>query len=130
VDELSDEQIYREIGRVIENFDILECAECAQAILDWLRDNGIAGKVLRLRTQYRDEDFIVSSRLEARGVLEAITANGTHYGVEVRGRVFNNLSTDGMAKADWLDDCSCPSGQFILDELEDLGGILDGNSQY
>ncbi|MCZ8247759.1 MULTISPECIES: papain fold toxin domain-containing protein [unclassified Microcystis] len=28
--------------------------------------------------------------------------NGKHYGVEVRGRVFDHLSPQGMKREDWL----------------------------
>lgn len=56
----------------------------------------------------------MSKRLERRGINESITLNGKHYGVEVRGRVFDNLSTDGLTGEDWIDDFSCPSEQFII----------------
>ncbi|WP_253256876.1 papain fold toxin domain-containing protein [Microcystis aeruginosa] len=32
----------------------------------------------------------------------SITINGKHYGVEVRGRVFDHLSHKGMTRDDWL----------------------------
>ncbi|WP_199247073.1 papain fold toxin domain-containing protein [[Phormidium] sp. ETS-05] len=51
-------------------------------------------------------------RLEAKGVNESITDNGRHYGVEVRGLVFDNLSVEGMKLEDWRQDFSCHSGQF------------------
>ncbi|CCI16877.1 hypothetical protein MICAF_2300002 [Microcystis aeruginosa PCC 9807] len=31
-----------------------------------------------------------------------ITINGKHYGVEVRGRVFDRLSPQGIKREDWL----------------------------
>jgi hypothetical protein len=120
VSQWSDEQVYWAIARIIQPFDILECAECARAILKWVKGNNIEGVVLKLRTRYRDEDFIVSRRLEARGMTESVTANGTHYGVEVRGLVFDNLSVRGMSRLDWINDFSCPSMQLIVEELEDL----------
>jgi Papain fold toxin 2 len=120
VSQLSDEQVYQAIARIVEEFTILECAECARAILNWVRDNDIEGVVLKLRTRYRDEDFIVSRRLEIQGIVESVTANGTHYGVEVRGRVFDNLSLWGMSRIDWINDFSCPSEQMTVEELEDF----------
>jgi hypothetical protein len=44
----------------------------------------IEGELLQLRTRYNDENYIISDRL---GNEQAITANGKHYGVEVRGLV-------------------------------------------
>ncbi|MFN6515652.1 MAG: papain fold toxin domain-containing protein [Nostoc sp. CreGUA01] len=49
-----------------------------------------------------------------------MTENGTHYGIEVLGRVFDNLSAEGMTREDWLRDFHCPSEQFIIEELESL----------
>jgi Papain fold toxin 2 len=59
---------------------------------------GIQGKILRLRTRYQEEDYIISERLERLGVADSITLNGKHYGVEVGGLIFDNLSTDGMLR--------------------------------
>jgi Papain fold toxin 2 len=120
VSQLSDEQVYWAIAKIVERFEILQCVECAEAILKWIRDNDVEGVILKLRTRYRDEDFIVSRRLEAQGIEESVTANGTHYGIEVRRRVFDNLSTVGMDRADWINDFSCPSEQLTVEELEDF----------
>lgn len=62
----------------------------------------------------------MSKRLESRGINESITLNGKHYGVEVRGLVFDNLSTEGMIREYWIKDFSCPSEQFIIEELQEL----------
>jgi len=116
---MSIEEIYQEIEKIVENFNNLECYQCAQEILKWLKLHQIKGTVIRLSTKY-DEDFIVSTRLENLGITESITANGTHYGVEVQGIVFDNLAITGMSREDWLRDFHCPSEQFIVEELEDL----------
>lgn len=115
----SDEEIYREIGTIVSQYDILKCDLCAKAVLKWLAENRIAGKLLKLKTRYREE-FILSTRLEksGRGANESITTNGTHYGVEVRGLVFDNLSTEGLSKEDWMNDFSCRRGEFIVEELD------------
>lgn len=84
----------------------------------WLKANGIEGKIIRLKTRYPDEDYILSDRLLNQGINDAITINGKHYGVEVRGRVFDNLSTEGMYREDWLSDFHCPSEQFDIQEKE------------
>ncbi|MFM7573238.1 MAG: papain fold toxin domain-containing protein, partial [Snowella sp.] len=44
---------------------------------------------------------------------------GKHYGVEVKGLVFDNLSPHGMTKEDWLKDFHCQSEEFILKEGND-----------
>ena len=117
---LSSLEIYREIGNIVSQFKILECDRCAAAVMEWLEQQGIQGKILRLRTKYQDEDYIISERLESQGITESITVNGKHYGVEVRGLVFDNLSTDGMSKEEWLKDFHSPSDQFVVEEIENL----------
>jgi hypothetical protein len=117
VSDLSDEEIYREVGQIVSQFDILECYDCATAVMRWLAENGIEGKVIKLRTRKRKEFFIISDRLERQGITESITDNGQHYGVEVRGLVFDNLSSEGMTREDWLNDFHCHSEQFIVEDL-------------
>lgn len=94
----SDEEIYQNIGNIVAKFELLECLECANAVMQWLKANEINGKIIRLKTKYKDEDFILSDRLMRKGVNDSITINGKHYGVEVRGRVFDNLSSEGIIK--------------------------------
>ncbi|NJK69319.1 MAG: hypothetical protein HC849_13935 [Oscillatoriales cyanobacterium RU_3_3] len=115
----SDEEVYREVGAIVSQYDILQCDLCAKAVLKWVTENRIAGKLLKLKTKYREE-FILSMRLDrsGRGANESITTNGTHYGVEVRGLVFDNLSTEGLSREDWVNDFSCRRGEFIVEELD------------
>lgn len=54
---------------------------------------------MRLRTKRRSEVFITSCRVDGN---ESITENGTHYGVGVMGKVFNNLSDEGLLYDEWI----------------------------
>jgi Papain fold toxin 2 len=115
---LSDEEIYREVAKIVVRFELLECYECALAVIQWLNENGIEGKIIKLQTKYKDEDFILSDRLMGQSNNESITINGKHYGVEVRGRVFDNLSSSGMIKDDWINDFHCQSEEFDIKYLD------------
>ena len=115
----TDEEIYREVGQITCQFDILECADCARAVIRWLRQQGIEGKIFRLRTRY-GEDYILSDRLGQQGIDDSITVNGQHFAVEVRGKVFDNLSSQGLSQEDWLKDFHCHSDQFVMTELDNL----------
>ncbi|NJM62425.1 MAG: hypothetical protein HC849_23085 [Oscillatoriales cyanobacterium RU_3_3] len=117
---LSNLEIYREIGSIVSQFKILECDRCAAAIMEWPEQQGLEGKILRLKTKYQDEDYIISERLERQGVTESITVNGKHYGVEVRGLVFDNLSTNGMLREEWIKDFHSLTDQFVVEEIEIL----------
>lgn len=117
VSSLSDEEIYRKIGKITAKFELYKCEECAKAVMLWLQENDIQGKVILIRTKKRKEYYILSTRLERRGINESITLNGKHYGVEVRGLIFDNLSTEGLIREYWIKDFYCPSEQFIIEEL-------------
>jgi hypothetical protein len=117
VNPLSDEEIYQKIGKIVEPFKRLECFECAQAVLSWLKQNRVQGTLLKLRTKYRDE-FIMGSRWERLGSTESISTNGVHYGVEVRDKIFDNLSSEGLTREAWIDDFACRRGAFVVEELE------------
>jgi uncharacterized protein (UPF0371 family) len=120
VNHLSNEEIYREIGKITANFELYKCDECAKAVMQWLQENGIQGKVILIRTKKRKEYYILSTRLDRRGIDDSITLNGKHYGVEVRGLVFDNISTEGLTKKSWIKDFHCPSEEFIIEELSEL----------
>lgn len=112
--ELSQEEVWQRVGQITVTYPLLECDRCAVAVVRWLERWGVGGKILRLRTKRRNEVFIVSAR---HGAEESITENGTHYGVEVMGRVFDNLSAQGLLREDWVKDFRCLSGQFMVDEI-------------
>jgi len=111
------EGIWQAIGRITINYPLLECDKCALAIMRYLNKRGIEGKILRLRTKRRSETFITSDRY---GLDESITENGTHYGVEVMEKVFDNLSAEGLPREEWIKDFCCLSGAFVIDELTSL----------
>ena len=92
--------LYKEVGTLVIQFPLLHCEECASTLQRWLKQRGIPGKLWRLSTQYDDEDFILSNRLEQQGCSETITENGVHYGIEIFGRIFDNLSSQGLSPED------------------------------
>lgn len=112
---MSEEEIYQQIAQIVRRYKLLECAECATTIKEWLKANQINGIHLKLKLLGRGL-FIVSQRWQDGHT--PITQNGTHYGIEVRGKVFDNLSTFGLTREEWLADFDCPSGKFIIEEIE------------
>jgi hypothetical protein len=110
-------KIAHQLRPIIADFQNLECESCARAILQWLRDNGDVGQLLRLRTAM-GEDYILSQRRLAIGDDGSITENGVHYGVQIGDFVFDNLSTYGLPLDQWLADFECQSGDFLLDTIK------------
>ncbi|MEC4818993.1 MAG: papain fold toxin domain-containing protein [Scytonema sp. PMC 1069.18] len=114
---LSTEEIYQTLGNIASQFKNLECDKCAMALKSWSDANGIEGTIIKLKTKKRNDFFIISNRYSES---ESITENGIHYGVEVLGLVFDNLSRQGLSRNDWINDFSCRSGEFDLEELDNF----------
>lgn len=117
---LTDEEIYQEVGNIISSFKLLECDKCAMAVIEWLKVNSINGAFLRLKTKYDGEEFILSERLERLGIGESITRNGIHYGVEIKGKVFDNISKEGLTREDWIKDFHSLSDEFEVKIIEEF----------
>lgn len=117
---LANEEIYQQVGNLVSSFKLLECDKCAAAVIEWLRENSINGALLRLKTKYDGEDFILSERLKRLGIGESRTRNGIHYGVEVKGKVFDNLSKQGMLREDWIKDFHSLSDEFEVKIVEEF----------
>ncbi|MDJ0734383.1 MAG: papain fold toxin domain-containing protein [Nostocaceae cyanobacterium] len=118
---LSDEEIYREVGNITARYQLklYQCYECVKAVMQWLQEKNIKGRIIKIQTS-DGEDYIISKRLENQGINESITRNGIHYGVEVQGKVFDNLSAKGLTREDWLNDFICPSGEFLVNYLDKI----------
>ena len=102
---LSDEQIYQTLTQIADQYGLLECQACAEAICAWVKQHNIMAIHLRIRARYTD--FISSKRV---GGHLSITFNGIHYGTEVRNKVFDNLPNTGMTRQNWLDDFESVGG--------------------
>ena len=119
-DDLAIAKLYEAIGNLVVRFPLLHCEECASTLRQWLKQRGISGKLWRLSTQYDDEDFILSDRLQQQGCAETITENSVHYGVEVFGKIFDNLSRQGLSPEDWVKDFTSPSNEFEVEVIEEF----------
>jgi hypothetical protein len=116
-DNQSPEEIHRLVGQIVVMFSLLECAQCAIAVMQWLDRENIPYRLLRLKTKRRSDMFVISDRVTSG---ESITENGVHYGVEVLDKVFDNLSAAGLAREEWIRDFRCQSGKFIIEESDRL----------
>lgn len=59
--------------------------------------------------------FIVSNRWKEGQ--ESIAQTGIHQGIETYGKVFDNLSPEGLDRASWIADFDCASGDFEISEV-------------
>jgi hypothetical protein len=119
-DDLAITEIHQAIGNLVIRFPLLHCQECAKTLKQWLKQRKISDKLWRLSTIYDNEDFILSYRLEKQGCFETITENGVHYGVEVFGKIFDNLSRQGLYPDDWVQDFISLSNEFKIEVIEEF----------
>lgn len=117
-EDLAITELYETIGNLVIQFPLLHCEECAKTLKKWLKQRHIKGKIWRLSTLYDNEDFILSDRLEKQGCAETITENGVHYGIEVCGKIFDNLSQQGLSPDDWIKDFTSLSNEFKVEVIE------------
>jgi hypothetical protein len=115
----NDDEVFLALGTLTRQFPLLKCHECAIALRAWLTRRKISSRIWRISTKYDDEDFILSDRLERQGITDSITDNGIHYGIEVRGLIFDNLSPDGLTLEAWVQDFHSMSDEFEVVCLED-----------
>ncbi|MBE9251860.1 hypothetical protein IQ226_22695 [Dolichospermum sp. LEGE 00240] len=119
-DDLAIAEIHQAIGNLVIRFPLLHCQECAKTLKQWLQQRKIPGKLWRLSTIYDNEDFILSYRLEKQSCFETITENGVHYGVEVFGKIFDNLSRQGLYPDEWIQDFTSLSNEFKIEVIEEF----------
>ncbi|MDF5715671.1 MAG: papain fold toxin domain-containing protein [Rhizonema sp. NSF051] len=50
--QLSDEEIVWEIGKIIAKFDLYQCDECATAVMQWLKENRVKGRIIKIQTAF------------------------------------------------------------------------------
>jgi hypothetical protein len=120
LDDAAITQLHEAIGNIVVQFPLLHCQDCASTLRQWLKQRQIPGKLWRLSTQYDYEDFILSHRQEQQGCFETITENGAHYGIEVYGKIFDNLSREGLSPDDWIEDFTSLSDEFDVKIIEEF----------
>jgi RHS repeat-associated protein len=82
---------------VVKDFGNLKCQECAQALLKEFEKAGYKGVIRELRST-EGFDVIVQAGQKTG---EAISTNGSHYGVQVGNRVYDLLNPKGISIGSW-----------------------------
>ena len=80
-------------------FDNLQCVECADAIINALKAEGISGEIVTLQANSTKRGFIWSDTAG-----KTISENGHHRGVLVDGKVYDNIHTEGIDYDAWRAD--------------------------
>jgi hypothetical protein len=95
----------RQLREIASSFDNFYCVECAQALKDYLINQKIPGKRIKLYTGAGEDDrnnFIYDDNIP----VEVISENGRHEGITIvingEEMVFDNHHHDGLSRDVWM----------------------------
>ncbi|MBL1209137.1 papain fold toxin domain-containing protein [Geminocystis sp. GBBB08] len=120
---MSNEQIRQQIVKIATQFSIFQCQECANQIEQFLRENKLNGKRIKLNTGNSEVPY---GNIYHEGLQQNISTNGHHQGICViinsEELVFDNIHHQGIPKEIWLNNFYCPikdfGGNFQVIEIE------------
>lgn len=94
-----------------QGFQLLQCEECAKRIRKALIAAGHVGQEIEVRGG-TNKPFMICFSYD--GGKAAISRNGRHVAIRVGDVVFDNLHSNGMVYADWLQDYDAPGGIIVF----------------
>jgi hypothetical protein len=98
-----------QIGDIAGAFALFECVPCATAIQEFLIEQGISGKRIKLYTGSAEEPYcnIYHDQLE-----QNISINGRHEAIslECEGQewIFDNIHPTGLPRVNWINNLYSP----------------------
>jgi hypothetical protein len=107
---VSEVEVQAALVAISSKYELFQCQACADEMRAWLEAHQVPGIYIQIHA--RIGDFIISERV---GDQVSITRNGIHYGVEVFGKIFDNLPDTGILRQLWLDDFESIGGYDIVE---------------
>ena len=95
-------------SEITHKYGHLQCMQCAEELRDELIRANLKGSILKLEASakhtrgwiyMRNDQFQFPFAMKPGQ--KWISDNGTHYGVEVFGTVYDNIFRNGISRADW-----------------------------
>ena len=77
---LNQENIRQQITKIASQFSIFQCLECAENIKEFLIQNNLQGKQIKLMTGNSEEPY---GNIYHEGLQQNISTNGQHLGISV-----------------------------------------------
>jgi len=91
----------------VEKYGNFECKSAAIACIKNLKSNGFGGTVIDLQSS------IANHSIWSKTAGKVISTNGTHRGVMVNGKVFDNIHKKGTPYAEWIKDFEPVHGAWL-----------------
>ncbi|NJK73726.1 MAG: hypothetical protein HC849_09760 [Oscillatoriales cyanobacterium RU_3_3] len=105
----SNDPVFQEVVRIASGFGIFDCIPCARAIKEFLVEQRVQGKHIKLDTGSQDPLY---GRIYDDSIGELIATTGHHEGVavEIEGEeiVVDNIHSEGIPRSVWLQNLYSP----------------------
>ncbi|MCL1467641.1 papain fold toxin domain-containing protein [Argonema galeatum] len=105
----SNDPVFQEVVRIASGFGIFDCIPCARVIKEFLVEQGVQGKHIKLDTGSQDPLY---GRIYDDSVGELIATTGHHEGVvvEIEGEeiVVDNIHPEGIPRSVWMQNLYSP----------------------
>ncbi|BAY20406.1 hypothetical protein NIES2100_01470 [Calothrix sp. NIES-2100] len=105
----SNDPVFQEVVRIASGFGIFDCIPCARAIKEFLREQGIQGKHIKLDTGSQDPLY---GRIYDDSVGELLATTGHNEGIliEIEGQeiVVDNIHPQGILRSLWMQNLYSP----------------------
>ena len=105
----SNDPVFQEVVRIAIGFGIFDCIPCARAIKEFLVEQGVQGKQIKLDTGSQDPLY---GRIYDDSVGELIATTGHHEGVvvEIEGEeiMVDNIHSEGIPRSVWMQNLYSP----------------------
>ncbi|NJP09990.1 MAG: hypothetical protein HC866_11345 [Leptolyngbyaceae cyanobacterium RU_5_1] len=117
------DSVLRQITDIARGFGVFDCIPCARAIKEFLIEQGVDGKHIKLDTGSQDPLY---GRVYDDSVGELIATTGHHEGIAVvvdgQEIVFDNVHPEGITRSAWMQNLHSPlldiGGTFQVTEIE------------
>ncbi|GAB4206823.1 MAG: hypothetical protein Fur006_64240 [Coleofasciculaceae cyanobacterium] len=110
---MSKEDLRQQITEVASRFQIFQCQQCAEAIKQFLIEQEIPGKQIKLYTGSAEDPY---SNIYHEILQQTIATNGQHQGIAVKiGQeelIFDNIDCQGIPRKTWLNNLYYPIKDF------------------
>ena len=90
-----------------QGFGDFQCKECTDSIVNAMKQKGLNGEILDIRTISRQGQPSYHN-IYSDSLGRNISTNGTHRAVRVGNTVFDNLHPNGIPFDQWLNDLKAP----------------------
>ncbi|MBI3135485.1 MAG: DUF4157 domain-containing protein [Bacteroidetes bacterium] len=95
------------ISEIAKKYGIFECKECVAEMVETLKDIGVTGEILDVKTPTNKG---MSGNIWSDALQKNISVNGTHQAIMVDGIVFDNINPGGISYNSWFNDLFAPQG--------------------